>query len=151
MKYAFEFDWVLINKLAVGNVPKNESDLDQLKFNGIKGILCLTSTNESNIKIKKNDFKFIRYPLPDHKQDRLINIDEINHTLELLERLMKVGPTFVHCVASVERSPLICMAWLIKKKGLKVTESLDYLMSVHPKTNPLDKQLQILQGVLSLK
>ena len=58
---------------------------------------------------------------------------------------MREGPTFVHCVASIERSPLICMAYLIKKCNLTPIEALDYLMEVHPISNPLPGQFAILK------
>ena len=45
----------------------------------------------------------------------------------------------------MERSPLICLAWLMKEKNLSSSEALDYLMQVHPRTNPLSGQLAVLK------
>ena len=44
----------------------------------------------------------------------------------------------------MERSPLICIAWLIKENGLNVVQAMDYMMQVHNGTNPLPEQLAIL-------
>jgi protein-tyrosine phosphatase len=45
----------------------------------------------------------------------------------------------------MERSPLVCMAWLVEHKHLSPTDALDYLMQVHPGTNPLPQQLAVLR------
>mgnify|MGYP001214281408 FL=1 len=65
--------------------------------------------------------------------------------LSKLKKLISFGPVFVHCIASMERSPMICMAWLIKEHNLSVQEALDYLMNIHPGTNPLREQIEILE------
>jgi protein-tyrosine phosphatase len=51
---------------------------------------------------------------------------------------------FVHCVAAMERSPLVCLAWLVSRHGQSPQAALDYLMQVHPGTNPLPGQLRLL-------
>ena len=61
---------------------------------------------------------------------------------------MQKGSVFVHCVAAMERSPLICMAWLISKKNLDLSQSLDYMMQVHPGTSPLPEQLKLLNDLI---
>ena len=58
------------------------------------------------------------------------------------------GPVYVHCVAAMERSPLVCLAWLVKQRRLKPARALDYLMQVHPGTNPLPGQLALLQKLV---
>ena len=57
---------------------------------------------------------------------------------EILEDLINHGPA-LFIVSQSERSPLICMAWLVKKYSMSINESLIYLMNVHKKTNPLNK------------
>ena len=68
--------------------------------------------------------------------------------MDLLEELIDHGPSYVHCFAGVERSPLICMAWLVKKYSMSINESLIYLMNVHKRTNPLPKQIDCLKKIL---
>ena len=80
--------------------------------------------------------------------DKLFKTEEskmINgYVLNILEKIMDHGPVYVHCFAGIERSPLICMAWLIKKHKMEVNESLRYMMSIHKKTNPLPFQIDCL-------
>ena len=66
--------------------------------------------------------------------------------LSIYNKIKNNGPVYVHCVASVERSPLLCLAILIQDKKLKFQDALDYLMQVHPQTNPLIGQLKLLDN-----
>ena len=95
----------------------------------------------------KNQFICERIVLPDHKYKEVLTMQQINEALVLLQSLMSNGPVFVHCKASVERSPLICMAWLVKKCNLNNFEALDYLMQIHPITNPLPNQFELLKDL----
>ena len=143
--YFFQADWVLINKLAVGPVPINKKNLESLKLLGIKSILSLCDEKETTSKINyENDFIHTRIVLPDHKYKNKLTLDKLNEALNQLIDLSEKGPVFVHCVASVERSPLLCMAFLVRKKSLNPYQALDYLMQVHKGTNPLSDQFKLL-------
>lgn len=139
----FKLDWVLINQLAIGPAPREEKHLIILEENNIKGILSLCSKEEAlPPKNLENKFSCKRIILPDHRSRRLPEKEEIESALDNLNYLFQNPPVFVHCVEAIERSPLICIAWLILKNGLKYEQALRYLMEVHPQTNPLDTQLK---------
>jgi protein-tyrosine phosphatase len=59
--------------------------------------------------------------------------------------LQRQGPVFLHCVAGVERSPLVAMAWLVKRHGLGWQAALEYVQQCHPGTSPLPEQLASLR------
>ncbi len=148
-KRLFHIDWILVNEIALGKAPLNEDDLLFLKNQNIKSILNLC--NEEEIKIPlgiEKHFKYLRVELPDHKSNRIPTINELNNVLEKLELLVSNGAVYVHCVASMERSPLVCMAWLIKKHKLTFSQSLDYVMQVHKGTSPLSEQLDLLKLII---
>ena len=46
-------------------------------------------------------------------------------------------------MASVERSPLICLGWLVREEGYSIDLAMDYLMQIHPGTSPLPEQLSL--------
>ena len=146
----FKIDWVLRNELAIGPAPLKESHFKELKENNIKGILNLCTVEEAPINddIRKI-FTHKRYTLPDHKVNKNILISEIEEIISIIEILKEEGPLFIHCQAAIERSPLICMAWLVAKHKLSPQRALDYLMQVHPRTNPLPSQLKLLHSLKS--
>ena len=47
----------------------------------------------------------------------------------------------------MERSPLVCIAWLIRNEKLSLQQALDYMMQVHKGTNPLPGQLKLLEEI----
>ena len=144
----FRFNWVLLNKLAVGSYPRETSNFKKLTDEGISSILCLCDNSEIKTDQNKiNKFSFNQFPLPDHRSKRFPTLNEINQVIDLLENLINNGPVFIHCYAGIERSPLICMAWLIKKHNLSSLEALQYMMEVNPGSNPLPGQLKILDSL----
>ena len=143
-----KINWVLNNKLAVGPAPRNIEDIKELKHNRIKWILSLCSENEVNVEVNyEKDFLCKRIVLPDHKHKEALTIDQLNLAINTLSEIIEFGPIYIHCVAGVERSPLVCMAWLVKHHDLTCTEALDYLMDVNTGTNPLPEQFRLLKSI----
>ncbi len=141
----FRMDWVLVQELAVGPAPRAERHLDRLTEAGLTAVLSLCSEAEAPPpQGLANRFACGRLVLPDHRAERLPELAELEQALELLASLREHGPVFVHCVAAMERSPLVCLAWLVRRHGLTPQRALDYLMQVHPGTNPLPGQLALL-------
>ena len=148
MKKRFKLDWVLSNELAVGPAPLKKSHFEYLANKKIKSILNLCNEKEAPIdETFKSVFNFERYTLPDHKVNKEIEINEINEIIKIIESLKSSGAVYIHCFAGVERSPLICMAWLISKHKLSPQRSLDYLMEVHKGSNPLPSQYKLLSHI----
>lgn len=96
-------------------------------------------------------FQCQRIVLPDHRSAEVLSLQQLKSSLLALSELRQQGPVFVHCVAAVERSPLICMAWLVQEQQLSPTDALDYLMQVHPGTNPMPRQYELLKQIQSVK
>lgn len=135
-----------MNELAIGPAPRAERHLDRLYDSGVRAVLSLCSTNEAEPPPSlQQRFNCRRLVLPDHRFNRTLELKELQSALTLLENLQSKGPAFMHCVAAMERSPLVCMAWLVEHKHLSPTDALDYLMQVHPGTNPLPQQLAVLR------
>ena len=148
----FRINWVLRNELAVGPAPRTEDDLNVIKTSGIRNIISLCNKEESKkIALNCEIFNFFSYPLPDHKANIAPSINQINEVLDKLNEFKKSGPSFVHCLAGIERSPLICMAWLIRECSLDLETSLQYLMKVNPSTCPLPYQLNVLKDIKNAK
>ena len=145
---SFKIDWVLNNELAIGRAPLKTTHFEHLKKNKIKSILNLCKEEEAPIYNEVKDyFEFKRYILPDHKVNKEILIAEVHEIILIIDSLIKTGPIYVHCYAGIERSPIICMSWLVAKHKLSPQRALDYLMEVHPGTNPLPSQFKLLNKI----
>ena len=141
----FRLDWVLVQELAVGPAPRAERHLERLTEAGVTAVLSLCSEQEAPPPAGlESRFECRRLVLPDHRVERLPELAQLEQALEALAELRAKGPVYVHCVAAMERSPLVCLAWLVRRHGLTSQRALDYLMQVHPGTNPLPGQLALL-------
>lgn len=146
-KFKSSFSWILVDELAVGALPKSDEDIDFLKKEGIDCILTLCSIEEGNISNKAyGNFVCESFILPDHTSKKLPTINELNRALDILNNLTKKGSVFVHCFAGVERSPLLCMAYIITNKNIDKQTALEYMMQTHTQTNPLRGQLDLLDN-----
>lgn len=142
--------WVLRGELAVGPAPMREEHLLDLRREGVVAVLSLCSAQEApELAGLIERFHWHRCVLPDHKAGRAPEVAELLHALTLLEELAARGPVYVHCQAGVERSPLVCMAWLMRRRRLSLIDALDYLKRVHPSTGPLPEQLASLRAWLA--
>ena len=143
----FQFDWVLFNELAIGPAPTKIKYLNIIKEKNIKTILSLCDKKEVNLpKEMYEDFICKEFILPDHTSKRIPKKNELNMALEELKKLIKIGPLFVHCLAGVERSPLVCMAWLVREHELSPRESIDFLMQAH-EVHAHYEQLEVLNEI----
>jgi protein-tyrosine phosphatase len=141
---------VLRNQLAVGRAPRRPIHLDRLEQEGVRGVLSLCAVDEAPPpEDLDRRFHCRRVVLPDHRTGRAPEPAELELALQHLAALLASGPVYVHCVAGVERSPLICLAWLMRVRQLPLLDALDYLMQVHPGTGPLPEQLASLQELSS--
>ncbi len=142
----FKFNWVLFNELAISSAPTNEENLEYIHKEGIKSIFTLCSEEEIKLPNNINQLFFHRrLILPDHSYKIKLKNDDIKKALDIMNDLIGKGSVLVHCYAGVERSPLICIAWLMQSKGLDIDDSLRYLMDVNPGTNPLPQQINLLR------
>lgn len=46
------------------------------------------------------------------------------------------GKVYVHCWAGVSRSPTLCIAYLMKHRGLSMDDARDYVRKVRPHIRP---------------
>jgi len=144
----FIFNWILLNELSIGTIPTRKEDYQLLKQKNIKSIISLTSEEEGILyKYIEKEFDCYRYVLPDHKIEDNTKIEQIKEIINLMFTIKAKGPIFVHCFAAVERSPLICMAWLISSLNLNQFQAFEYVKRVNPSSNVLTSNYEILKNL----
>lgn len=150
-KQIFIFNWVLKNQLAVGTSPEKKQDFELLKKNQVKNILGLCSEKEAKWypELEKS-FSCLRIFIPDSNKNKLPSDTQLKDAFNALKNFVNQDITFVHCFASIERSPLLCIMLIMEKYKLNLEESLDYVKRVHFLTNPRNNQLFLIKNLNSL-
>ena len=152
MQPRLRLSWVLRGRLALGPAPRTSADLDALAAAGIRGVLSLCAEAEVPPPPRlAQRFHCRRLVLPDHRTGLAPRPAELERALALLAVLLLEGPVYVHCNAGVERSPLLCLAWLMRQRGLSLLDALEYLMRVHQPTGPSPEQLASLRELSSCR
>ena len=142
------FNWILVNKFAIGTQLINQKDQLLLKEKKIISILDLRNEFDLlNINYERQlnlyqEFDLVKVGLPDHNSKRIATKSEIKNALNKLEKLLLNGPVFMHCHAAAERSPLISVAFLIKNKKLDFLQAYEYVKQQNKRTNILIEQLK---------
>ena len=141
------FNWILVNTFAIGTPLIDQKDKFFLKEKKIISILDLRNDSDLlkiNYEIQLalySEFNLRRISLPDHNSKRLATTSEIQNAVNMLDKLSRDGPVFMHCHASVERSPLISVAYLMKKRNLNCIQAYEYVKQQNKTTNVLLEQL----------
>ena len=150
------FNWILINKFAIGTPVNCKADLLILEKNRISSILDLRNNYDFNKSSKQSlllekKFDYHNIQLPDHNTKRVANAEEIDKSLKVLSKLLINGPVFMHCHAGVERCPLISIAYIHIYKGLTINQSYDYVKQQNEETNVSLKQLKVLSELNNIE
>ena len=124
-------------------------DLSKQNFKGMtpEQYLQLMKFQNFTCPLSGKKFEHSRVVLNDHKTGKLPDINDLVFATEEINKLKKFGPVFVHCKMSIERSPLVCIAFLMRFHKLSLENALNYLMQVHRETNPLAEQLNLLNKI----
>ena len=142
----FRFSWLLVDELAIGSAPLHSACLDRLSEEGVTAVLSLCAEAEAPLPATFSQrFRAARVVLPDHRGGRWPEPRELEAAVAALAALRPHGPVFLHCVAAVERSPLVAMAWLMATRQLSLESALAYVQLQHPGTAPFQQQLEALR------
>ncbi|NJK62330.1 MAG: dual specificity protein phosphatase family protein [Synechococcaceae cyanobacterium SM2_3_1] len=144
------FSWVIPGKLAVGDLPR-PGDSTVLEAARIIAILSLCSEREGQLPADVSaQFHCGRLVLPDSHYSTPMSPEDLGKAVEVVHRaLQRQMPLYVHCLGGIERSPLVCLAYLCQHRSLRVVEALHWLKQVHPPTSPTSEQLRVLEVYLS--
>lgn len=142
--------WVIPGTLALGPLP-HPGDDEQLARAGIKAIVSLCSEAEGTLPAEMTaQFLCLRSFLPDSHYDAPLTVSSLAQTVQLVRQNVESQlPVYVHCLAAVERSPTVCIAYLCRYHNLELWEALNALKQVNPRTSPTEAQLQVVREWLT--
>jgi predicted protein tyrosine phosphatase len=148
----FKIDWVIPEQIAIGPLPKDRH-VELFYQSRIRSILSLCSEEEgAPPKSLSSTLYWERCTLPDSHWITSLTVEELSRAVEKLHKIQaQNAPVYVHCVAAMERSPTVCIAYLCCYNKLEVLEALRYLKQVHPLTAPTSEQLKVVQAFIKIK
>lgn len=151
---------ILPSELYVGCAPSDEK-LEHLKRIGVNAILDLTedADNYKPVKGIGEIFTYVNYSLVDvYKFSPLIGkgyppsqnqLYDIYKILSQWHQDRKV--IYIHCRAGANRSPLICMLYLVAIKKMKINMAIAEVSMKHKDAKPNAYQLQALCEYVQLR
>lgn len=143
-------DWVLPGKLGVGRLPKpGEGEI--LAKGNIKTVLSLCAEREGILPADITDtFQCCRVVLPDRFYDTVMRAEELGEAVAIVRsNLVKNQPVYVHCLAGIERSPTVCIAYLCRYENMELWEAANWVKQVHPNSLPSTFGLRAIREYLS--
>ncbi len=140
------FSWVIPAKLAVGGFPRSQ-DLIHLSQAGIRSILTLCAEQEGTLPEETpHQFACQRFVLPDSRYEHSLQVGQISQAVALLHQHLEQHPVYIHCLAGMERSPIVCIAYLCQYQKLQLWQASHWLQQVHPPTQPTSEQMRVLRA-----
>ena len=142
--------WILPNQLAMGRyIRSGEGAI--LAQAGITTILSLCDETEASIPTAvRAQFDCICYPLPDSHCTAPLQAQDVMAALNIVHsNIIYRRPLYVHCLAGMERSPTICIAYLCLYQGYGLWESLNWVKQMNPRTMPTEDQLEVVQSLIA--
>ncbi|NEQ98523.1 MAG: dual specificity protein phosphatase family protein [Cyanothece sp. SIO2G6] len=120
---------------------------------GIHTVVSLCSETEAALpNAVENQFHCIRYTLPDSRSSLTLDYLDVVRVLKIIHTsILQQRPVYVHCLAGMERSPTICLAYLCLYYGYNIDESLLWLKQIHPRTMPTEQQLNVVRFLVTTK
>ncbi|WOB44569.1 dual specificity protein phosphatase family protein [Thermoleptolyngbya oregonensis NK1-22] len=142
--------WILPNRLALGALPKPDY-ASILAAANVEVVLSFCAEAEGPLpQAIAEKFHCQRYILPNQSYLVPLQVQHFEVATELLhQHLRRQRPVYVHCRRGIERSPLVCAAYLCRYHQLEVWEALRYVQQVQAIAAPTSAQIKILQAFVS--
>jgi protein-tyrosine phosphatase len=141
--------WAIPGKLAIGGFPSG-AETTALSQAGIKAVLSLCGEYEGTLPEElQQQFDCVRLVLPDSHHTDALMVEQLARAVEILhEKIDAQQPIYVHCLAGIERSPTVCIAYLCQYYHLELWEAVNWLKQAHPASRPTTAQMQVIREFL---
>lgn len=138
--------WILPGRLAVGGLPRSQ-DIARLQQAQVQVVLSLCAETEGCLPAAMlQTFHCQRWVLPDSHYRTPLEVNQLAIVVQQLHQSLSQGqPVYIHCLAGMERSPTVCIAYLMQHHRLPLWEAMNYVKQAHPTTRLAEVQLSALQ------
>lgn len=137
-------DWVIPGKLALGGLPR-PGDERSFAHHQIGAILSLCDECEGSFSSTMSQlFRHYRCVLPDSHYAIALTPRKLGEAVEIVHHSLRQGePIYVHCLAGMERSPTVCIAYLCRYCRQDFWEAASWVKQVRAIARPTEEQLQV--------
>ncbi|MEI6031825.1 MAG: hypothetical protein WCQ20_11765 [Synechococcaceae cyanobacterium ELA739] len=143
------YSWILTNQLAIGPMPVSPLHWQQLDQAGLRGRFSCCYPQEDRSPPLPQGWLNAQVSLPDHRQQERLQQERLVQALSTAEQMLDTGaPLYVHCLAGIERSPLVAIGLTARRRGINLYEALDWVRRCHPAALPIYDHLELLEQVL---
>lgn len=137
--------WIIPGKLALGGLPQ-PGDGQRFESVNIKVVLSLCAEVEGRLPVdiaQNKNFICLRHVLPDRHYTTPLNARQLAIAVDLVHQCFeRQVPVYVHCLAGIERSPTVCIAYLCRYHNLELWEATNWVKQVHPASMPNESQIR---------
>lgn len=147
---ALIYSWVISGRLAIGPMPRSPGHWKQLEEAGFRSRFSCCYPEEDPLSAPDHWLQG-RVSLPDHRRQERLRPERLRLALDEAGTIMQVQPaTYLHCMAGMERSPLIAAGLVARDRGIDLLAALDVIRLCHPRAKPIYSDLDVLEAVLKL-
>jgi hypothetical protein len=132
-------------------MPRTEPHWAQLEALGVSRRFSLCYPEEERVTTVPEHWRSDRFALPDHRRQEPLRAERLEQGLSLGTSLLEepgAGPIYLHCLAGRERSPLMAVGLVARRRGLDLFEALDWVRRCHPAASPMMEHLEVLEKLL---
>ena len=143
------YSWILTNQLAIGPRPITPFHWQQLEEAGLRGRFSCCYPQEEEILLPPPGWISAGVSLPDHRKQEVLRSERLIEALTVAEQLMEQGaPIYLHCLAGIERSPLLAVGLTARSRQIDLYAALDWVRRCHPPALPIYEHLEMMDQVL---
>ncbi|MBD2155271.1 dual specificity protein phosphatase [Leptolyngbya sp. NM2-A1] len=141
--------WLLPGLLAFGSLPR-EGDSQRFHQLGIRSVLTLCAAQEGDIPADMpQQFDWLRVMLPDSRYAARPDATQMARAVCFIHtQVSQKTPVYVHCLAGIERSPAVCIAYLCCHQDLELWEAIHQVKQVRPQVLLTEVQLQAIRQLI---
>ncbi|MEA5441245.1 hypothetical protein [Cyanobium gracile] len=133
-------------------MPRGDRHWQQLEQAGFRSRFSCCYPDEETGLILPLGWSSDRVSLPDHREQEPLQEVRLALALERAEALVDdAAPVYLHCMAGLERSPLLAVGLTARLRGIDMLAALAWVRRCHPMAMPIYDHLVLLERILSNK
>ena len=145
------YSWILTNQLAIGPMPVSSGHWQQLEEAGLRCRFSCCYQHEETLAPLPPGWRSAGVPLPDHRLQEGLKAERLLQALNIAEALLDEGaPVYLHCLAGIERSPMLAVGLTARRRRIDIYSALDWVRRCHPPAQPIYTHLELLEQVLKV-